>query len=74
MRKYVNHTEKNGRLMRCRDGVRHDIRSYNHLDAAAPDIIMSASSDSGGLYDTWNWAKDSHDYVRFFLCGLHTFS
>ena len=37
----------------------------NHFDAAVPDIIMSASSDSGGLYDTWNWAKDSHDYVRF---------
>ena len=26
----------------------------NHFDAAVPDMIMSASSDSGGLYDTWN--------------------
>ena len=37
----------------------------NHLDAAVPDITMSASSDTGGLYDTWNWAKNSNDYVRF---------
>ena len=26
----------------------------NHFDAAVPNMIMSASSDSGGLYDTWN--------------------
>ena len=37
----------------------------NHLDAAVPDIIMSVYLDTGGLYDTWNWAKNSHDYVRF---------
>ena len=26
----------------------------NHFDAAVPNMIVSASSDSGGLYDTWN--------------------
>ena len=26
----------------------------NHFDAAVPNMIMSASSDSGGLYDTRN--------------------
>ena len=44
----------------CNQGIN------NHLDAAVPDMIMSASSNSGGLYDMWNWAKDSHDYVRFY--------